>query len=121
MECGINGKVMQRLEEARAKRERRIQEPGVTGEVIHEKSSLQRGQQQRAGGQEMDRVMEKRWKFRVCEQVEEHVGTRNAFYNNSFTSRVQFNAFTAEPLIESLVQHPAPTQQWLNLFGQQIL
>lgn len=60
MECGINGKVMQRLEEARAKRERRIQEAGVTGEVIHEKSSLQRGQQQRAGRQEMDRVMERR-------------------------------------------------------------
>lgn len=43
MECGINGKVMQRLEkEARAERERRIRVPGVTGEVIHEESSLQR-------------------------------------------------------------------------------
>lgn len=68
MECGINGKVMQRLEEARAKQERRIQEAGVTGEVIHEKNSLQRGRQQRAGRQEMDRVMERRWKYRVCER-----------------------------------------------------
>lgn len=34
---------MQRLEkEARAERERRIRVPGVTGEVTHEESSLQR-------------------------------------------------------------------------------
>ena len=48
VECGINRKVMQRLEkEARAERERRIRLAGVTGEVIHEESSLLRGEVRR--------------------------------------------------------------------------
>lgn len=51
VECGINGKVMQRLEkEARAEQERRIGLEGVTGEVIHEESSLQRGDGNRRQG-----------------------------------------------------------------------
>lgn len=43
MDCGINGKLMQRLEtEARVEWQRRIRRSGVTGEVIHEESSLHR-------------------------------------------------------------------------------
>lgn len=50
MECGINGKVIQRLEkEARVERQRRIGQAGVTGEVIHEESSLLRGDSNRRG------------------------------------------------------------------------
>lgn len=53
MECGINGKVMQRLEkEARVQRERRIRQARVTGEVIHEESSLPR-EGTETGGREM--------------------------------------------------------------------
>lgn len=52
-ECGINSNVMRRLgKEARAERERRIRLPEVTGEVIHEESSLQEGgKQQEARGE----------------------------------------------------------------------
>lgn len=46
MECGINGKVMQRLEtKARVELEREIPLAGMTGEVIHEESSLLRGEE----------------------------------------------------------------------------
>ncbi len=49
VECGINGNVMQRLEkEARMEKEKRIQLLGVTGEVKHEESSLQRGDRETA-------------------------------------------------------------------------
>lgn len=55
VECGINGKVMQRLEkEVRAERERRILLPGVTGEVIHEERTATGGGEtrRRNGGSE---------------------------------------------------------------------
>lgn len=49
VECGINGKVMQRLEEeARAEQERRIWDAAVTAKVIHKKSSLQREDSKRS-------------------------------------------------------------------------
>lgn len=60
VECGINGKVMQRLEkEARVGRERRIRLGGVTGEVIHEESSLpERGQEAERRGETLQCTLE---------------------------------------------------------------